>query len=143
MLNREYKFLKLWEHPQNYAGQIWPAYYVGLSRNQYSKVLDESNFYVFIENLGGESETVQIVREKHSHFGWIEWIAIHQDDEKACRKADAMLQEIEEYPILDEADYYNRQLDAVEALLVHYTDDEILKEFGGVDEFYDVMMSEV
>ena len=38
--------------------------------------------------LGGETDTVIVVRETHWAVGWVEWIAIHQDDEKALKIAD-------------------------------------------------------
>ncbi|MEH2569789.1 hypothetical protein [Bradyrhizobium sp. AZCC 2289] len=41
-----------------------------------------------LKALGGESETVIVVRETHYLVGWVEWIAIHQDDEKALKIAD-------------------------------------------------------
>jgi hypothetical protein len=41
-----------------------------------------------LKALGGETETVIVVRETHYLVGWVEWIAIHQDDEKALKIAD-------------------------------------------------------
>jgi hypothetical protein len=43
-----------------------------------------------LDTLGGESETVIVVREAHWLLGWVEWIAIHQDDDRALKIADQM-----------------------------------------------------
>lgn len=108
----EPKHLKFWTVPENYFGDVYPATYVGLSRNRDSDDLTESNFATFLKELGGESETVQVIRESHWAVGWVEWIAIHQDDEKAVKRADELLAEIEAYPVLDEMDFSEREMES-------------------------------
>ena len=98
----EYKALKMWSMPSDYAGEVWPAYYVGLGIHRDSSRVARSNFDVFLRELGGESETVHVVREGHWAVGWVEWIAIHQDDETACEIADEMLCALDDYPVLDD-----------------------------------------
>lgn len=94
--------VQLWKRPDNYTGESWPGYYVGLSRHRDSDCLTESNFQQCIDMLGGESETVHIVREGHWAVGWVEWIAVHQDNAKGVE----ILREIEaslaKYPVLNE-----------------------------------------
>jgi hypothetical protein len=95
--------LKLWTMPANYAGEVWPGYYsasVGQSRD--SDALERSNFACMLKAIGGESDTVQVVRESHWAVGWVEWIAIHQDDGKALEIADGIAAALEDYPAINE-----------------------------------------
>lgn len=96
--------LRLWTMPGSYFGAVWPAYYVFLSQNRDSDSLTRSNFAAALAALGGEDddETVVVVREFHWAVGWIEWIAIHQDNARALRAADAILEQLEDYPVVDE-----------------------------------------
>lgn len=48
---------------------------------------------------------MQVVRESHWAVGWVEWIAIHQDDERACQIADDLRDHYNDYPVVDESDY--------------------------------------
>ena len=99
----EYKALKRWSMPSDYAGEIWPNYYVGVGIHRDSSRVARSNFDVFLRELGGESETVHVVREGHWAVGWVEWIAIHQDDERACEIADELICALDDYPVLDDS----------------------------------------
>lgn len=108
--------VQLWKRPDYYMGKSWPCYYVGLSRCRDSDCLTESNFEQCLEMLGGESETVHIVREGHWAVGWVEWIAVHKDNEDGVE----ILREIEcslsDYPVLNDEHFY--QLEQKEADLV-------------------------
>jgi hypothetical protein len=64
--------------------------------------------------LGGESATVQVVHEGHWAVGWVEWIAIYHLDSKALQAADIAAASLEDYPILDEEDYSNREYEECE-----------------------------
>lgn len=94
--------LKRWKLPSSYFGAEWPEYYVFLSQHRDSDSLTRSNFICGLKAIGGESETVQVVRESHWAVGWVEWIAIHQDDEQALREADAIAEKLEDYPVVNE-----------------------------------------
>lgn len=97
------KHLKRWTRPECYFGASWPEYYsAGVGRHRDSDTLERSNFAVMLDELGGESETVRVVRERHWAVGWIEWIAIHEDDSKALAIADNLAADLEVYPVLDE-----------------------------------------
>jgi hypothetical protein len=98
--------LKLWSMPSHYFGETWPGYYsssVGQSRD--SDALERSNFRMMLAALGGESETVQVVRESHWAVGWIEWIAIHQDDSAALQIADDIAARLKDYLVIDESNW--------------------------------------
>lgn len=55
-----------------------------------------------LKALGGENDTVIVVRESHWALGWVEWIAIHHDDEKALKIADEIAGKLKSYPIIDD-----------------------------------------
>ena len=95
--------LDRWTLPDNYHGAVWPNWYLsGIGQNRDSNTLTRSNFMVALQRLGGESETVKIIREGHWAVGWVEWIAIHESDEKALRVADEMQKDLQDYPVLSE-----------------------------------------
>ncbi len=102
MVIENLKAIKRWELPSDYFGAEWPDYYVFLAQHRDSDALTRSNFEVGLRELGGESETVFIVRERHWAVGWVEWIAIHKSDEAAIQAADEMLCAIEDYPVLSD-----------------------------------------
>jgi hypothetical protein len=111
--------LKRWQTPECYIGQAWDSYYVFLSQHRDSDCLTRSNYRVafnrlhaasveFEEDLykkGSEEAGVLSVRESHWAVGWVEWLAIHQDNEEALRMADTMAAAIADYPALCEDDW--------------------------------------
>lgn len=99
------KSLKRWTRPDSYWGEEWPEYFVFLGQHRDSDALSRSNFECGLRELGGESETVIVVRERHWAVGWVEWIAIHESDEDALQNADEMACSIESYPVLDESHF--------------------------------------
>ena len=106
----EPQYLNRWTHPKHYFGATWEEYYgSGWGRRRDSDCLEESNFHSMLKLLGGESETVLVVRENHWAVGWVEWIAIHESDDVALQKADDAKERLENYPILDESDYSERE----------------------------------
>jgi len=103
--------MELWTRPDHYAGASWDDYYVFLGRNRDSQLLEVSNFECALAELGGESETVIVVREGHWAVGWIEWIAIHNSDTEAVAIAEALAAALADYPVLNEDDYLAQQFD--------------------------------
>lgn len=55
-----------------------------------------------LEQLGGESETVIVVRASHWAVGWVEWIAIHVTDADKLKMADELKAGLDNYPVLNE-----------------------------------------
>lgn len=102
MIVENLKAIKKWERPDHYAGASWPEYFVFLAQHRDSDSVTRSNFEVGLAKLGGESETVVVVRERHWAVGWVEWIGIHESDEAAVQAADEMLCAIENYPVLSD-----------------------------------------
>lgn len=110
------KYLKRWQKPDHYAGASWPDYYSsGVGRSRDSDDLEESNFHVMLKDLGGEDDpNVIVVRESHWAVGWVEWIAIREDNDKALAIADRNVERMESYPVLDENDWSEREQESAE-----------------------------
>ncbi len=115
--------LNKWTRPNSYFGAEWPEFYVFLSRNRDSDDLTNSNYETALEALKsdrtfGEDEesTVQSVCENHWAVGWVEWIAIHESDTVALEAADAMMERLESYPVLDEDDWSRREQEHAESI---------------------------
>jgi hypothetical protein len=110
-------YLRRWTMPKDYFGASWPEYYgSGCGQHRDSDCLERSNFACMLKSLGGESETVIVVRENHWAVGWVEWIAIHEDDSKSLVIADKIQERLEDYPIINE-DHWS-ELESEEANLV-------------------------
>lgn len=104
------KFLKLWTLPSCYIGSTWDGFYsAGFGRSRDSGALERSNFEVAWKALQAVSENVQIVSENHWAVGWVEWIAIPADDYAALKAADEMVAAVDNYPALDDIDYFKRE----------------------------------
>lgn len=96
--------LTRWQVPGSYFGQHWDGYFVGLGQHRDSDALDRSNFRAALEALGGESDTVHVVREGHWAVGWIEWIAIHESNIESLKIQYDIERSLADYPVLDETD---------------------------------------
>lgn len=94
--------LKRWTLPESYFGAEWREYFVFFGQHRESDSVSRSNFICGLEAIGGESDTVQVVRENHWAVGWVEWIAIHQSDAKALKEADEIAGALEGYPIVND-----------------------------------------
>jgi len=117
--------LTRWEVPDNWFGEHWHGWFVGLSQNRDSDALDRSNFRAALEALGGESGTVQVVREGHWAVGWVEWIAIHESDERALSIQYEIEGSLQDYPVLDESDWCEEESEEANEVWSNcYTDRE-------------------
>lgn len=106
--------LNRWTRPSHYMGASWPEYYVFLGRSRDSDDLTESNFECGLQAIGGESDTVRVVRESHWACGWIEWIAIHESDESALAIARELIDGLNAYPVIDEDDWSERESESAD-----------------------------
>ena len=73
-----------------------------------SGVLECSNFDVALEMIGGESDYFRVERYGHWAVGWVEEIYV-KPGSPAERAACEIEQMLEEYPILSEEDYCERE----------------------------------
>lgn len=127
-IDSKYPLLRRWTYPDSYAGATWYDYFGCFGRSRDSDALEESNFEVALRELGGETETVMIIREGHWAVGWVEWIAIHESDTRALEKANELRRRVESYPVLDEEHFSDLET----ARVVDYWDRCSVKEREGM-----------
>ena len=109
--------MEKWSRSENYIGKTYCDYYVLLSRTRDSGLVEESNFWSALKALNGESKTVKVVRASHWLCGWIEMILIHESDKVSVDKGNEIEESLENYPILDEDDFYERESERREEIL--------------------------
>jgi hypothetical protein len=107
----QFKHLEKWVHPQYYMGENYPEYYIVYSRNRDSDILEESNFHSITEEL---KDHEGFISPSFNHWlcGWCEIIMMHESDHEGLIKADQLLENLSDYPILDDEDYSERELDS-------------------------------
>jgi hypothetical protein len=95
----------------NYSGGMeradWVVVPVGRNRN--SEILQESNFDVALERLGGESKNVEIHRFGHWGCGWFELILVNPKSKKHVKIALEIKNDLDDYPVLDDSDFSERE----------------------------------
>lgn len=80
-----------------------------VSQTRDSGELDQSNFTVALDMLGGESETVEVHRFGHWGPGWYEIIIVDPADTERAAILETIASRLEDYPILAEEDLSNRE----------------------------------
>lgn len=95
--------------PQNYCGPDYPTTISVVGQSRDSGLLEQSNFRSALELLGGESETVLVVRDSHWAVGWVETLRVELSDKVAIKKACEILAALENYPVVDDDDYSELQ----------------------------------
>lgn len=80
-----------------------------VSRTRDSEPMEESNFHVALESLGGESSTVEVHRFGHWGPGWFELILIDPSDAKKVKEGEDIAKALGNYPVLDDADLSRRE----------------------------------
>ena len=110
------------------------------SRNRDSDCLTESNFAVALEMLGGESETVQVHRFGHWACGWYEIIVVKPETD-AAKKAEEIEKSLDDYPVLDDEDFSERESKAADETWKNcYSNEEriaFIREHRDEFEFFD------
>ena len=117
----------------NYSGGMdRPDWIVVVGQNRDSDNMQESNFAAALEMLGGESKNVSIERFGHWGCGWFELLLVNPKSIKSVKIAMQIKQSLNDYPILDQNDYYEREneyqsnyaegakKDLAEALAIHF-----------------------
>lgn len=125
---REILSKREWKHPSDYGGFSPDGDYMILSRHRDSYMLDESNWDIARSRLGCEPydegrdpETYPSRpasydwRAGHWAVGWVEYLMVRRDAPESVLIAAAdIVCDLENYPILDESDYSQRQFEAVQ-----------------------------
>ena len=98
-----------WTRPSSYMGPDHNDTIQVIGRHRDSDLIAHSNFEVALERLGGESETVEVIRDSHWAYGWVEMIRVSKRDRKALKEVKNILNSLEAYALLDDDDYYERE----------------------------------
>lgn len=103
-----------WQRADNYSGPDMSEYLTGPSHTRDSDHMAESNFQTALEMLGGEDEDagVEVHRFGHWACGWFEQIMVRTDNKQAAQELYKIYQALEDYPLLDDSDYSERQYEA-------------------------------
>jgi len=108
----------------------WYAAPLGQSRD--SEILEQVNFKVGLEMLGGESDTVRVERYGHWACGWIEQVYVKPGSD-AFGIAEDIVEQLANYPVLNEAALSEAEFnDYIESWSNYYESDFIK---GLVDKF--------
>ena len=99
--------IEKWTRSDNYMGETYCEYYVIYSRHRDSDLVDISNFEVILEILGEDAITPI---SNHWAVGWVQTILVHESKHRARIKANQLIKQLEEYPLLNEDDYSARQV---------------------------------
>lgn len=116
----------------NYSGPDFSDYLAGPTRSRDSDILAESNFEAALQLLGGQSKHVRIMRASHWGCGWFETILVSKRSKKKCAILFDMYKWLQNYPLLDDTDYFERERAELDETLRYYEGDftdEVLKYF--------------
>lgn len=98
-----------YDSARNYAGPDLSEFFVAGMQNRDSGPLGRSNFQFTLDRLGGESETVEVIRAGHWACGWVEYILVSPEDNKAVSIGHDIADSLGLYPILDEEHFTSLQ----------------------------------
>ena len=123
----------------NYAGEIpEDKWHVVLTQSRDSEILTKSNWAVALEELGGESEHVEIHRFGHWACGWWEALCVAKDSE-AWEPAKEMHDSLSDYPVLDEEHHSEMETEEANRIWSECFDPkervEHLRSEGGTENF--------
>lgn len=116
----------------NYSGDDLGEKIVVLSTSRDADIMTESNFDSALEMLGGESKHVEVEQVGHWACGWIKMILVNPKSKKHLKIAYEIRKALEDYPVLDDSDFNDREYeyqsnyaneakdDLAEALTLHF-----------------------
>lgn len=116
--------LDKWEYASNYAGTDYSEYYVIATRTRDSYILQESNFVVAFDLLGGIEldNRIEISRSGHWACGWVEQLLVHSKYTKGVRIAQKIQEKLNNDGILDHEDYSEREQELIRSDFEYYKD---------------------
>ena len=103
-----------WDSEANYMGTPLSSFnnlYVVMTRTRDSSLLTESNWNAALSELGGEGEHVVIHRFGHWACGWWEALCVTEEYKQVGQ---AIVDRLENYPVLNEDDFSTREYEAAQ-----------------------------
>ena len=110
------------DNAENYLGERHSTYYIVGSKHRDSEILDRSNFECthkelqdIVDNYYEDSDyepdnaPLKINRMGHWAVGWVEQILIHEDYTVLLQAGDKIIERLEDYAVLDEDDYSEKE----------------------------------
>lgn len=122
-----------WQYASNYAGEDYSHMVVVCSQHRDSKILAQSNFACALEMLGGEGKHVEVARSGHWAVGWVECILVNPKSKRKLAIAYDIVTSLEDYPVLNEDDYSEREYESYSAFAEgekKYIALALMKHFG-------------
>jgi len=126
--------LKLWKYPENYVGDDFSDYYIGLSRWRDSEALGKANFDAALMLLGGKEAILadklspQVIAPRLNHWlgGWTDIILVHKKAKKKIKVLEKIYDDLEAYPVLSDDLYSEYQDIEAESDLESYAREEAM-----------------
>ena len=107
-----YNNLSKWQYASNYGGEDFSDHYVVYTQHRDSDTLERSNFRVLVRELeDAYPESTYIARSGHWAVGWVEQLLIEETNYNALALAEILLEKINDYPVLDEFDWSDLQVE--------------------------------
>jgi len=123
----------------NYSGHDWAGWLCGPSESRDADIMTQSNFQAALEILGGKKENVVEVRRcGHWACGWFNQIMVNSKNKNAVKKLLEIKLLLEEYPILDESDFYERESEAMDDCFKNYESEFIQNAIKDLSKATDV-----
>jgi len=99
-----------WTRPDNYGGHNPEGDYVIYSLHRDSLILDKVNYNLICKELGAVDDDttapVYTFRASHWAVGWVEYVIVKKDaPEKTLETAANILDQLEDYPVLNDDAY--------------------------------------
>lgn len=112
------KQLEKWQHAGNYLGDTFYEYYLVCGQHRDSDYIQQSNFIIATQRLGGEHDPeVIIARSGHWAVGWVENLMVHESAKDKLDIALQIVNDIEDCVVLDFDHYSELKSDEVYKLI--------------------------
>lgn len=121
------KHLYRWEYESNYIGEDYSDHYVVYPTFRDADLVQQSNYETIKKVFDQKDIKYIIVRFNHWLVGWMEEILINENHLGSLRYADDLVGQLEDYPLLDDDDYYQKRYEQME---------EIYKDMNGKNGLY-------
>lgn len=118
--------MQKWKYERDYGGTDYSDYYIVYGRNRDSCLLTNHNYEEIMKRLQTVYNNLQdndstefgwFLDARMNHFGpgWIEEIFVHEDaPQELIDTATDILNDLDQYPILNEDEYYRKVYEAAD-----------------------------